>query len=388
MRLDRAGQPGPRAGIAHNRPSLHMRPRPILAACIVCLALPYALPPVYRFPDPRPFAGPQLWNPYAGIGGTWRRANFHAHGRSWGGLTNGAQSDADVVAAYRARGYDVAGVSDYQHIAGASTQTIPLYEHGFNVGKHHQLAIGARYVEWADFPLWQGVHQKQYIIDRVKRSSDLLAINHPSRLHSYTVDDVRQLTGYDLIELANGRVTTEDRWDAALSSGHPVWAIGGDDTHDVTDVNRMAVAWNMIDAASASSADVIDALRAGRSYTVVRTTDTMTPGDLTVVSVGVTDATLTVTCAGPPATFVFVGQNGVIRKTVTGVTSASYAIATDDTYIRAVVRDSRTDLFLNPILRTDGGRLRVPVAAADPLWTAIIRATIVAACAAVAWLLF
>jgi hypothetical protein len=359
-----------------------------LATLIVCLVLPYGLSPIYRFPIPRRFAGTQLVNPYAGGHGTWLRANFHAHGRAWGGLTNGAQSDADVIAAYRANGYDVAGVSDYQHIADASLHTMPLYEHGFNVGKHHQLAIGARYVDWTDFPFWQGTNQKQYIIDRMKRASELVAINHPSRLHSYTVDDVTQLTGYDLIELANGRVTTEDRWDAALSNGHLVWAIGGDDSHDVTDLNRMVVAWNMIDAATSSNPDVIDALRAGRSYTVVRTVDEKTAGDLTLGSVRVDGATLTVTCEGPPSTFVFVGQNGTIRHTVTGVTSASYAFAQDDTYIRTVVHGPRTDLYLNPILRTDDGRVPMPVAVVDEVWTASTRAAIIAVCVVVAWLLF
>jgi hypothetical protein len=196
------------------------------------------------------------------------------------------------------------------------------------------------------------------------------------------------------MELANGRVTVEDRWDAALSSGHPVWAIGGDDTHDVTDPTRMAIAWNMIDAAasgtatSASPGDVIGALRAGRSYTVVRTIDQRTAGDLKLADVRVDNGTLTVTCDGPPATFVFVGQNGAIRKTLMGVTTASYAFAQDDTYIRTMVHGPQTDLYLNPILRTEGGVPRKPAVTVDGTWTAVYRAVIVAALAAVAWLLF
>jgi len=238
-----------------------------------------------------------------------------------------------------------------------------------------------------DFPLWQGIHQKQFIIDRLKQSSVLVAINHPSRLHSYTVDDVRQLTGYDLMELANGRVLTEDRWDAALSTGHAVWTIGGDDTHDVMDLARTAVAWNMIDAASTSTADVIAALGAGRSYTVVRTSDIVTAGDLRLIGVRLDETTLTVTCEGSPATFVFIGQNGAIRKTVKDATSAAYILTPADTYVRTVVHGAQTDLFLNPVLRTEGGPPSIPVAAIDQFWTACARAAIVAACAAVAWLL-
>jgi hypothetical protein len=360
----------------------------ILAGIIVFLVLPYARSPIYRFPPPQPFTGSQLWNPYSGLEHRWRRANFHAHGRAWGGLTSGAQSDADVLAAYRRIGYDIATVSDYQHISQASASDIPSYEHGFNVGKHHQLAIGAHDVQWFDFPFWQGRHQKQFIIDLVRSSSDLIAIDHPSRRHSYTPDDVTALTGYELIEVANGRVTTEDRWDAALSSGHPVWGIGGDDSHDVTDADRMGIAWNMIDAATLSRSDVVNALRAGRSYVVVRAPETsMTAGDLTVADVGISGQTLTVQCEGPPATIVFIGRQGRVRKSVMDATSASYAFAPDDSYVRTVVHGTRTTLFLNPIIRTEGGAPPAPAATIDWRWTTATRSAIVAGCVVVAWLL-
>jgi hypothetical protein len=355
-----------------------------LAALIVFVVLPYARSPVYQFPPPRPFTGSQLWNPYTGLHRAWRRANFHAHARAWGGLTNGAQTDAEVVAAYRAAGYVVATVSNYQHISQSSASTIPVYEHGLNIGKQHQLAIGAHDVEWFDFPFWQGRNQKQFIIDLVRSSTDLIAINHPSRLHSYTVDDMSALTGYELIEMANGRVTTQDRWDAALSSGRAVWAVGGDDTHDVTDLNRMGIAWNMIDAATLSGSAVIDALRAGRSYVVVKAADATIGSDgLVVANIELKGQTLVVAIEGPPATIVFLGQNGRVRETTKNATSASYSFARDDTYIRAVVRGTGSTLFLNPILRTDGGAPRAPAATIDWPWTIATRIALVVICAVV-----
>ena len=57
---------------------------------------------------------------------------------------------------------------------------MPLYEHGYNITKEHQLAIGARRVEWLDFPIWTWLHQKQFILNRVAQTSDLVAINHPA----------------------------------------------------------------------------------------------------------------------------------------------------------------------------------------------------------------
>ena len=71
------------------------------------------------------------------------------------GLTSGAQTDGVVAEAYRARGYDAAAISNYQSITHVGSDTLPVYEHGFNIGKHHQLAIGAHGVTWFDLPLWQ-----------------------------------------------------------------------------------------------------------------------------------------------------------------------------------------------------------------------------------------
>jgi len=80
--------------------------------------LPYACAPVYRFAPPTPFSGARFYNPYA-KSYPWRRANLHAHGRAWLGLTNATQTDEAVVEAYRERGYDVAAISDYQSIASS-----------------------------------------------------------------------------------------------------------------------------------------------------------------------------------------------------------------------------------------------------------------------------
>jgi hypothetical protein len=329
------------------------------ALLIVVLGLSYLATPVYRFPSPQKFTGASLWNPYANMSGMWQLANLHAHGRAWGGLTNGWQPDAEVVQAYEQRGYTVAGISNYHSIAGLrGVPTLPIYEHGYNVLKHHQLAIGAHDVDWFDIPLWQGVNQMQYVMDRVKRTADLVAIAHPST--AYSADDLRRLTGYQLFELVNGPFWADALWDAALSSGHAVWAIANDDTHDVTDPRRMAVAWTMIDAPSANAADVIPALRAGRMYAVSAPTGRPVPPEATLSRVNLHGSTLEVSSDGSPATYAFIGQDGVVRKKVEATNSASYSLSADDTYIRTEIRTERTAMFLNPIVRYDGVGLDSP----------------------------
>jgi hypothetical protein len=361
----------------------------LLIVLLIAAALPYFEAPVYRFPEPRPFSGPAWWNPYDHLHGAWKMASLHAHGRAWQGLTNGRQTDEDVVKAYRGMGYDIAGVSDYHVIAAqAGVATMPLYEHGYNLGKIHQLAIGAHRVEWLDYPLFQYRSQKQFIINRLLASADLVAPVHPSGRDAYTAEDFRRLTGYQVFEVVNGPFVVADLWDAALSSGHAVWAIGSDDTHDITDPKRTAVAWTMIDAPSDSTADVIEALRAGRAYAVADLAEKAVAdlaekkdrSEETLAGVEVRQGALAVTSVGAPATFSFVGQNGRTLRTVEAVNTATYDLAPTDTYVRTVIRTAHTMMFINPIVRYDGVSLPAPVATIDPTRTWLLRFLLAAGC--------
>lgn len=334
----------------------------------VLALLPYAWGPVYRFPDARPFSGSQIWNPYASLSGTWQRANLHAHGRAWGGVTSGVQTDEEVVARYHELGYAVAGVSDYQRIAAHhGVDTVPVYEHGFNAGKNHQLAIGAHAVDWFDFPLWQTWSNQQYVIDRVGAKAELVGLNHPSSRGAYDTDSLQALTGYQLIEVANGPFTAEDVWDAALSAGRPVWAMANDDTHDLRDERRSATAWNMIDAPSASTPDVVSALRRGRTYAVVRTGGQAQSVATRLASATMADATLRISLDGEPSTIEFIGRDGALLAKAGDTTTAEYTLTAADPYVRTIVRAPAATLYLNPVLRWDGVSLPAPRAT---VWTA------------------
>lgn len=358
--------------------------RVVAILLLLLIAIPSLLAPVYRFPPPRPFAGASLWNPYAHLTGTWQKVNLHAHGKAWGGVTNGKQTDEEVVRAYKQRGYAVAGVSNYASIAAfRGVDTIPLYEHGYNIAKIHQLGIGAHRVVWLDFPFWQTIDQKQFIIDRVGAAADLVSVNHPNT--GYVDEDMRKLTGYQLMEIVNGPFPVEDLWDAALSSGHVVWALANDDAHDVTNLRRTFIAWNMIDAPGASAPEIIGALRQGRSYAVSLVGNNP---DASLVSVQVTDSTMTIKSSGVPATFLFVGQDGAVRGTANQVMEASYTFAATDSYIRTVIRTPNMVMYVNPVLRYDGVKPPAPAANVDQTSTWIHGALILLIAAAVFFFLW
>ena len=340
----------------------------------VLLALPYACAPIYRFPEPAPFSGTRLFNPYEHTNSKWQRANLHAHGRAWLGLTSGRHSNDEVVERYTRLGYSVAGVSNYHHIAAHDgVTTIPAYEHGYNIGKHHQLAIGARHVDYLDFPIWQSRSHLQFIINRVAATADLVAIVHPESRNAYDDADLQELTGYQLIEVFNGKFPHDQAWDAALSSGRAVWGIGNDDNHDLENHERLGIAWTMINAPSSDTTDIVAALKSGRSYAVVRTNEDAI-GETVFHSAAVSGETLTVTIRGAPSEFEFIGQNGSVRKTVSDTLTASYQLAPSDTYIRTNIRAPRTTMYLNPVLRYDGV-LPQPAATVDLLKTSLLRMT-------------
>jgi hypothetical protein len=260
---------------------------------------------------------------------------------------------------------------------------MPLYEHGYNISKEHQLAIGARSVAWVDFPFWTGINQKQYVLNRVAATSALVAINHPGTAYSET--DLHRLTGYQLMEVINGPFAFEDQWDAALSSGHPIWALANDDIHDLRIVRRLGIAWNMIEAPSAGDGDIIAALRAGRSYAVSLVGE---KPDAALTAVHVHKDRLTVSSSGVPATYMFIGQDGALRQSSDQVTEASYELRPDDTYVRTVIRTPNIVMYLNPIVRFDGAALAVPVAGVNETLTWISRAFVVALSLIVALLLW
>lgn len=349
----------------------------IFVGLAILLALPYLRAPLYTFRDPAPFRGAAFINPYENLEGSWQRANLHAHGRPWRGLTNGRQTGAQIARAYRAMGYGVAGISDYQSIAAfQGVPTIPIYEHGYNIVKRHQLAIGARSVDWFDLPLWQLRSHQQFVIDRLAGTADLVALAHPPSRDAYSIEALEQLAGYHLIEIVNGQHFSEKPWDAALSAGRAVWALANDDTHDLEDPARTAVAWNMINAPSAATSEITDALRQGRAYAVARTNDIASAVDTVVDRIEFHEGTLVVSCAGEPSTFLFVGQNGILRKSVKGVTTASYSFAGNDSYIRTVVRSPRTTMFLNPIVRYDGVQLAGTSASVNVAGTWLMRGSV------------
>jgi hypothetical protein len=350
--------------------------------------------PLYKPAPAIPFEGPYWYNPYENVSseGKWLRANFHAHSNAWGFVTSGRKNTVDdMLCKYDSLGYDIIGISDYQHITEMSCRLyIPVYEHGYNVMKTHQGVIGARKVYWNDYILPQTRSQKQHVLKKLKEHSRLVALHHPAWMGGYSKKDMCRLTGYDLFEVLNDFWVSEGLWDVALSAGRPAMLLAGDDAHNVFKPTDIARDFTMIFVGNSGSSmespeAVYRALESGAAYGV-EVTERLAHSSVSrkregldslplLQSCRVCDDSLVVVLSGSALCFSFIGQDGLLLKRVSGETgsdnsaissselgsstfgsssaSAFYKLRPEDHYVRVKITlvDS-SHIYLNPVMRT------------------------------------
>ncbi len=213
----------------------------------------YLMAPVYEFSGPSKFSGDKIYNPYQSIDSSrWRRYNFQVQSKAWGGITSGRTNSNELIdSIYRQLSFDYVATSDYQKInrhGSKKPNYIPTYEHGYNIFKTHQVCIDAKKVVWTDLLFFQTLSMKQWVIDMLKQNSTLVALAHPTLRNGYEIDEMAYLSNYDLMEVITNMRLSFDHWDAALSAGNPVWILGDDDAHDVTNSNEVGRRFTMINS--------------------------------------------------------------------------------------------------------------------------------------------
>ncbi len=318
------------------------------------LVLPYAFSPLYHFPDSQMFSGNTLFNPYRQNSGEWYKCNFQGHSKAWSGVTDGKGSGGEYYDAYKNMGYDVVGLSNYQSISQpvpGDSLYIPVYEHGYNVWKRHHLCIGAGKVVWYDLPLFQTLHHKQFIINLIDPTTEVLAIAHPKFMHGFKPEDFSKLTGYDCIEVLNHYRKSFRHWDAALSAGRTAWIVGNDDTHDINNPDETGRYWTMIRSDAPGADGILKSLSTGNAYGVSGHGGF---ADISLNSVVTAGMAVSVKCDTIAKEFRFIGQNGDVRGKIENSDLAEYAFKADDTYIRTEIESDSVILYLNPVFRYNG----------------------------------
>ena len=358
----------------------------LFVALLVVFFINYAWSPVYNFSEPVAFKGSKIHNPYNGMDSTaWKKANFQVQSKVWWGFTDGRNnSNKAIHDVYNQLGYDIITISDYMRINPFGKETsnyIPVYEHGYGFRKTHQVCIGAKKVNWLDYPFYQNRNHKQHVINSLKNNNDIVALAHPQLRDGYTLDDMRYLTNYDLIEVLNQCRFSIEHWDVALSNGHPAFIVANDDAHDLLNPKEVGMICTFINSPSERAEDIIGALKSGKAYGVdifmeegsdmaKKANDHKTLPYLT--SVAIKHDTLFVSVSEPYHDVIFFGQNGARLKMMTQGKTAYYKIMPNDTYVRTEVTFwGSTRYYLNPVFRyngTDPFKKQVPLIDMTKTW--------------------
>lgn len=335
-----------------------------LLSIVLIGLVPYLSSSVYHFPNSGTFQGDSIYNPYKITDSTrWLKANFQVQSHAWGGITDGRKNSNDKIHdIYHSLGYDIVGISDYMQINKSGQEQglyIPVYEHGYNIFKRHQICIGAEKVSYFDFPFFQSIHHKQRIINMLSLTTEYLCLAHPVLMNSYARDDFKKLRNYNAIEIESIFGGSQAHWDAVLSEGRYVTAIGNDDAHDLSKPVLVGRFFTMINA-KPEKESILNSLKNGNAYVTVIKENYDADYTLKEIShqnlqqlkrLDFKNDSILIELS-EKADIIFIGQGGSLKQKCVNQKSARYKFKDEDTYIRIEVEFENGNVFyLNPLVK-------------------------------------
>ena len=326
--------------------------------------------PIYRFREPAPFQGPDIFNPYRNLDTAlcWKRANFHTHTRVKGPFPPNECElwPEETWAEYRKYGYDIVTFSNHNEITRHpfdSTLQVNVYEQGYSPFKFHKLVFGSDRVKHFDPLLPLLASQKQFELDRLGRDADFVQINHPYRTVGTSARHMRALSGYEIMELDTGISTENEYWDWALSAGHYSFGLANDDFHHPDNTVNIAVRCNFLCTPSGRYEDLRRTLSEGGFYAmrvpdycwgdwdVKREKNQDLPS---VTSIGLDGETVYMTLSEPADSIRVTGQDHRTLALAERCDSIAYTMKPEDSYARLTAFFPEGEvIYSNPFARYD-----------------------------------
>lgn len=323
----------------------------------------------YVYAPPIPFHGDSIVNPYLGVNtNNVQVANFHAHTKN--GILNGKGTPIDLYTKYDSIGVNIHPVSQYHNIDTSGFSNIgyiPAYEHGYNIGKTHQLVIGAKRVINKDFIFFQTLHNKQEILERLSYdSNNVVVLTHPSLNQGYTLRDLKYLHFYDHLEILSPYANSTSYWDTLLSAGKKIFVVANDDTHDVFNDNELGRFVNLIYSPDNNAQNVLKSLKNG-SHAVVwlpqKTGESLIDKRKKIENIkqvfqklNIRDSSLYLSFSRTVDTLFLFGDAGKLLQIKKSVSSTIFTLPSNLTYVRVEARfKDGTKLLFNPVFKSSTG---------------------------------
>lgn len=319
----------------------------ILVAISIAIATSFS--PIYNFAEPRPFSGPDIYNPYRDIDTAhcWKRANIHTHTRVEGILNECEFSADSVYHIYKSFDYDIIGFTNHNELTKHPIDKelqMDIYEHGYNALNYHIMTYGAKRVWLYDALMPLFASQKQFMLDKLSDDADLVQINHPQRIRLFNYADLEKISGYRLMELTAAEEEIENKqWDIALSAGRYSHGIMNDDLHYPDRPEKIAIRCSFICTPTERYEHVKEALIEGCFYSM--SVPNYGDGDWSVKyalnrelpkvkDIGLRDSTIYIELSTAADSIKFVGSNHRTLHTAYSATSAEYTMQSSDPYAR------------------------------------------------------
>ena len=323
---------------------------------------------IYDFDEPKPFSGPDIFNPYRNIDTVhcWKKANFHVHTRVKGIFNECEYWPAEVYGFLDKLGYDIVTFSNHNELTAHpfdSTLQVNVYEHGYNLFKYHKLVFGSKDVNRFDNLLPLLASQKQFQLWLLGKESDIIQYNHPLRTTGTSKSHMEKICGYDIMELDCGKSTENEFWDWALSAGHYSFGLANDDLHYPDRTTKIARRCNFLCTPSATYEDIKRCLLDGCYYSMripdygngdweIKTDKNL---DLPRIdNIGLCDSTIFISLSVTADSIKVFGQNHSTLLLKKDTSSAEYTIQPGDSYARftAYFPDGEV-IYSNPFARYD-----------------------------------
>jgi len=285
-------------------------------------------------------------------------------------MTNGKGSSSDVWQRYDSLGHTFHAISQYHSIDSYNNEKqnyVPVYEHGYNLKKTHQLVIGAKRVLWKDYIFPQTLHNKQFILHELaKDTTNLVVLNHPAVRSGYDVNDLKLLHYYDHIEVLNPAAQSFAHWDTALTAGKKVFIVGNDDNHNIFNDNAIGRFTTLVFGAASDRKKMLASMKKGQSVAVwlpqihneplvsksikVRNLQSL------ISDVSLVDSMLSVKLSRPVAEIRVIGDQGQLRFNEYNTKTLHYPFSFKEHYVRVELSlEDGTRFYLNPIFRGGAG---------------------------------
>jgi hypothetical protein len=244
------------------------------------------------------------------------KGQLHAHSTN----SEGCNSPREVATIYKNLGFKFTSITDHDYLTPdpevPGILYIPGVEETTQPDIRHILSINASVEVTQTEP--------QSVIDAIDAQGAIAIIAHPS-FSAMTESDLQALVGYTMMEIDD-----ESLWDGLLASNRRVFAVASDDSVCQSSLRNYGRGWVQVFADSLNRNSIIASLRSGNFYS--------SQGPRLSVSVS---GTIITAATDSPSEIDWIGSGGVVLRSNSNTTAASYSVTGGESYVRIrVIRNN------------------------------------------------